>query len=91
MAKTNSWGGLAAAAGTLVAVGLVLLIMLVVVEAGPAEATFPGNPGKIAYSHHDAVQDYEIYTIKPDGGVGWHSPPTIRAMMGLATRLVARR
>ena len=35
MAKTNHWGALAAAAGTLVAVGLLLLIM-VVVEAGPA-------------------------------------------------------
>jgi len=67
MAKTNHWGALAAAAGTLVAVGLVVLIMLVVVEAQPAEATFPGKPGKIVYSVYDG-NDSEIYTIKPGGG-----------------------
>src|SRR5215212_1424889 len=66
MAKTNHWGALAAAAGTLVAVGLVLLIM-VVVEAGPAEATFPGKPAKIAYQGNDG-QDAELYTIKSGGG-----------------------
>jgi TolB protein len=66
MAKTNHWGALAAAAGTLVAVGLVVLIM-VVVEVHPAEATFPSNPGKIAYSGHDG-QDFEIYTINSGGG-----------------------
>ena len=65
MANTNHFGALAAA-GTLVAVGLVLLIM-VVVEASPAEATFPGNPGKIAYSGHEG-QDFEIYTINSGGG-----------------------
>jgi hypothetical protein len=65
MAKTNHLGALEAA-GTLVAVGLVLLIM-VVVEASPAEATFPGNPGKIAYSGYDG-QDFEIYTINSGGG-----------------------
>jgi len=69
MAKTYHWGALAAAAGTLVAVGLVVLIMLVVVEAGPAEATFPGKPGKIAYEGKDGANgDYEIYTINPGGG-----------------------
>ena len=69
MTKTNQWGALAAAAGTLVAVGLILLIMLVVVEAGPAEATFPGKPGKIAYSGEDGPNgDYELYTINPGGG-----------------------
>src|SRR5918999_6149422 len=66
MTKTNQWGALAAAAGTLVAVGLLLLIM-VVVEAGPAEATFPGKPGKIAYQGNDG-NDAEIYTIKSGGG-----------------------
>src|SRR5215213_6117265 len=65
MTKTNHLGALAAA-GTLVAVGLVVLIM-VVVEASPAEATFPGNPGKIAYSGHHG-QDFEIYTINSGGG-----------------------
>jgi Tol biopolymer transport system component len=67
MVKTNQWGALAAAAGTLVAVGLLVLIMLVVVQAGPAEATFPGKPGKIAYQGNDG-NDAEIYTIKSGGG-----------------------
>jgi hypothetical protein len=66
MAKTDHWGALAAAAGTLAAVAMLLLIM-VVVEARPAEATFPGKPGKIAFSGYDG-QDYEIYTIKAGGG-----------------------
>ena len=66
MTKTNHLGALEAAGGTLVAVGLVVLIM-VVVEASPAEATFPGNPGKIAYSAHHG-QDFEIYTINSGGG-----------------------
>ena len=65
MANTNHFGALAAA-GTLVAVGLVLLIM-VVVEVSPAEATFPSNPGKIVYSGHHG-QDFEIYTINSGGG-----------------------
>jgi len=69
MAKTNHWGALAAAAGALVAVGLVLLIVLVIVEARPAEATFPGKPGKIAYSGDEGTNgEPEIYTISPGGG-----------------------
>ena len=47
--KTNHWGAVSAAAGTLVALGLLLTIMLVVLEARPAEATFPGKSGKLAY------------------------------------------
>ena len=43
MIKSNHLGALAATAGALVAVGLVLLMMLVV-EVRPAEATFPGKP-----------------------------------------------
>jgi Tol biopolymer transport system component len=67
MAKTEHFWALAAAAGaTLVAVGL-LMLMLVVGGVRPAEAAFPGTPGKIAYSGSDG--DYEIYTIKP-GGAG---------------------
>jgi Tol biopolymer transport system component len=55
----------AAAAGLLAAVGL----FVVVLYAQPAEANFPGKPGKIAFSGKDAPNgDYEIYTIKPDGG-----------------------
>jgi hypothetical protein len=45
MAKTKHFGPLAAAAGALVAVGLVVLIMLVV-EVRPAEATFRANPAR---------------------------------------------
>src|ERR671912_1549528 len=43
MIKTNHLGALAATAGALVAVGLVMLMMLVG-EVRPAEATFPGKP-----------------------------------------------
>ena len=67
MAKATRWGPLAAAAGTLVAVGLLLIMVLVVVESRPAEATFPGKSGKIAYQGNDG-QDYEIYTINSGGG-----------------------
>ena len=52
-----------AAAGLLAAVGL----FVVVLYAQPAEANFPGKPGKIAFSGEDG-QDYEIYTIQPNGG-----------------------
>jgi hypothetical protein len=65
--KTNHVGTLAAAAGALVAARLLVLMLLVVVEARPAEATFPGKNGKIAYSSWDG-QDYEIYTINAEGG-----------------------
>src|SRR5215213_7170464 len=43
MVKTNHLGALAATAGALVAVGFLILMMLVV-EVRPAEATFPGKP-----------------------------------------------
>jgi TolB protein len=66
MTRTTHFGALAAVAGaTLVAVGL--LVMLVVVEVRPAEAAFPGKNGRIAYSRYDG-HDYEIYTIYPGGG-----------------------
>ena len=63
MVKTKPSGVLAAAGGALVAVGS-LMVMLMVVEARPAEATFPGPNGKIAYS----VLNSGIYTINPGGG-----------------------
>jgi Tol biopolymer transport system component len=60
--------GALAAAGTLVGVGLLLLIMLMV-EARPAEATFPGQNGKIAYTLDPGDDEkFDIYTINPDGG-----------------------
>ena len=52
-----------AAAGLLAALGL----FVVVLYAQPAEANFPGKPGKIAFAGYDG-QDYEIYTINPNGG-----------------------
>jgi hypothetical protein len=51
-----------AVAGLLAALGLV-----VVLYAEPAEANFPGKPGKIAFAVYDG-NDFEIYTIKADGG-----------------------
>jgi dipeptidyl aminopeptidase/acylaminoacyl peptidase len=66
MLKTNTLGALAAAAGALVAVGLVMLMVLVV-DVQPAEATFAGKNGNIAYSSLDGT-DFEIYTIPPTGG-----------------------
>jgi TolB protein len=59
-------GALAVATGTLVAVGL-LVLMMVLVEAQPAEATFPGQNGRIAYSSLTKTE-YEIFTTKPTGG-----------------------
>jgi WD40-like Beta Propeller Repeat len=64
MVKTKPSGVLAAAGGALVAVGS-LMVMLMVVEARPAEATFPGPNGKIAYM---VLNDSGIYTINPGGG-----------------------
>jgi Tol biopolymer transport system component len=52
----------AAAAGLLAAVGVVAVLY-----AQPAEANYPGKPGKIAYAGEDGT-DLVIYTIKPDGG-----------------------
>ena len=63
---TKQLGAVATAAGALVAVGLLMLIM-VVVEAGPAEATFPVKNGRIAYNT-GANSCCVIYTINPDGG-----------------------
>src|SRR5215207_2586369 len=52
-------------AGLLAAVGL----LVVVLYAQPAEANFPGKPGKIAFAGQDAPNgDYEIYTINASGG-----------------------
>ena len=63
--RLNHLGGTllaVAAAGLLADAGL-----LVVLYAQPAEANYPGKPGKIAFSQDDG-NDFEIYTIKADGG-----------------------
>src|SRR5215212_5479669 len=51
-----------AAAGLLAAAGLV-----VVLYAQPAEANYPGKPGKIAFAGYER-NDSEIYTINASGG-----------------------
>src|SRR5215208_3478009 len=65
MSRTNRLGALAAAVGVLLAVGLLRLILLAV-EAEPAEATFPGKNGKIAFQS-DGGGNYEIYTMNRNG------------------------
>ncbi len=63
--RLNHLGGTllaVAAAGLLAAVG----VFVVVLYAQPAEANFPGKPGKIAYAGYDG-NDYEIYTINASG------------------------
>jgi Tol biopolymer transport system component len=62
VAKSKHLGALAAVAGILAAVGL----LVVLVAGRPAEATFPGQPGKIAYSG-SVGNDKDIYTINPNG------------------------
>jgi hypothetical protein len=89
MAKTSDRGALAATAGTLMAVGLVVLML---VDVRPAGATFPGKPGKIAYEGLDAPNgDYEIYTINPGGEVRSNLPTMLRATPSLPTRPAGRR
>jgi hypothetical protein len=90
MTKTNPLGVLAAVAGAaLVAVGL--LVLMLVVEVSPAEATLPGKNGKIAYLGFDG-NDPEIYTIySPAEGVGSRSHATTPKATRLPTRPIARR
>ena len=42
--------------------------IVVVVEARPAEATFPSKLGNIASAGRDATDDTEIYKINAGGG-----------------------
>ena len=65
MAKTNHLRALAAAAGVLAAVGMLMAVMLVVSE--PAEAAFPGQNGKIAFSSARDGNNSELYSINSDG------------------------
>src|SRR5215211_2989773 len=69
MVKTNHLGALAATAGTLVAVGLLMLMM--VVEVRSAEATFPGkhNVGGRGGSFNVTDNTTNDYTpsYSPDG------------------------
>src|SRR5215210_7256925 len=64
MMRTSHLGALATAAGVLVAVGMLMLIMVSLVE--PAGAAFPGQNGKIAFqSNRDG--NSEIYTMNATG------------------------
>jgi hypothetical protein len=67
MAKTKYFEVLAAAAGALVAVALLGLV-LVLVKPQTAGAALPGTNGKIAYVAWDG-NDTEIFTIDPTGGM----------------------
>jgi hypothetical protein len=90
VAKTNRFGALAAVAGaSLVAVGLVVIIMLVV-EVHPAEAAFPGKNGKMAFSGRQG-EEWTIYTINATGGYRFKSPTTRRKTASLLTHPTARR
>jgi hypothetical protein len=62
----------AAAAGLLAAVGL-----LVALYAQPAEANYPGTPGKIYYAGWDG--DLEFYSIDPYGGINVNVTSTLLA------------
>jgi Tol biopolymer transport system component len=63
MAQTKHFRARAAASRVLLAVGLLMLILLAV-QGGPAEATFPGDNGKIAWlqSPSGHPETTEIYT-----------------------------
>jgi hypothetical protein len=58
---------LRAALLTVAAAGLLAAVGLVVLNVQPAEANYPGTPGKIAYSGWDG-NDWDIYTINTNGG-----------------------
>jgi dipeptidyl aminopeptidase/acylaminoacyl peptidase len=64
MTRNNHIGALAAAAGVLVAVGMLMLTMVALVE--PAGAAFPGKNGKIAFMS-DRDGNEEVYVMNPDG------------------------
>ena len=90
IAKTNRLGLLAAVVGLLAAVGLREL--MVVVEAQPAGATFPGKNGKITYVTLTAPAARRFIRSPPMGAVSFESPtPRIRTSRGLITLRTARR
>ena len=62
MAKSNHLVALA----TAVVATLVAVVVLGLVEVRPAEATFPGKNGKIAFQS-DGGGSYEIYTMNRNG------------------------
>jgi hypothetical protein len=74
-------------AGLLAAVGL-----LVVLYAKPAEANYPGKPGKIAYTvweDRSGKRNQDIYTIRTDGRASSNSLATIERNSSLPTHQTA--
>jgi Tol biopolymer transport system component len=63
MTRTTHLGALTAAAGVLVAVGMLGLTMVALVD--PAGAAFPGKNGKMVFSSN-RDGNYEIYTMNSD-------------------------
>src|SRR5215217_2203091 len=51
----------------IVAAVVLACAVVVLVVSEKAEATFPGKNGKIVYAGWNRGEDFEIYTIKPDG------------------------
>ena len=64
MEKSMRLGIAALVVGVLAAVGL---SMVVLYYAHPAEATFPGKNGRIAYVSLTQNREADIYTVNPDG------------------------
>jgi Tol biopolymer transport system component len=46
---------------------LVLSLYLVFVPVAPSQAAFPGTNGLIAFTEYHGGDNYEIYTMNPDG------------------------
>ena len=51
----------------IVAAVLMACAVVVLVVSEKAEATFPGKNGRIVYAGWNRGEDFEIYTINPDG------------------------
>lgn len=65
------WTGPLGLATVLAVAALAAALALVVasVQAGPAEAAFPGKNGRIVFDKPDGTErnDYELYSVRPDG------------------------
>jgi hypothetical protein len=84
--RSNPFGALAA----VVAAALVAVGVLGLVEVQPAEATFPGKNGKIAFQS-DRGGSYEIYTMNKMASRSTNSPPTLLMTKILPSLPMAKR
>jgi hypothetical protein len=56
------------------AVAVACLVALLALSQKKAEAAFPGQNGRIAYVDRDpGLEDYEIYSMNPDGALHLNS------------------